>query len=133
MKMVSLNFRIATNILKTAVNRQAQDRACTFCKERNETIYHLFLECPKLKDIRNDLSNYSEATRRSKLILDWNYIINMTSLTDPIEYDIISLYKKTIWLSACNIRFNQQKLTIRKMRAIYEKEISFYLKHIHNN
>ena len=96
-------------------------------------MYHLSLEFEKQQDIREDLSNYAEATWGNRETLDWNYIINITSLTDPIEYDIISLYKKTIWISACNIRFNQEKFTVEKMRAMYEKELSFYLKHIHNN
>ena len=71
-KLVNLKYRIATHILKTTVNRQAQDRACIFCKERNRTIYHLFLECLKLQDIREDLSNYVEATRGNRQGLDWN-------------------------------------------------------------
>ena len=29
----------------------------------------------------------------------------MENLEDEVEYEIISLYKKTIWLHACEIRF----------------------------
>ena len=36
-KFISLNYRIATNILKTAINRNDNNRLCIFCKERNET------------------------------------------------------------------------------------------------
>ena len=71
--------------------------------------------------------------RGKRQTLDWDYIINMISLTDFIEYDILSQYEKTIWISACDIRFNQETFTIEQMRAIYEKDLSFYLKHIHNN
>ena len=46
----------------------------------------------------------------------------MTRLTDSIEYDILSLHKKTIWISACHIRFNQEKFTLEKMRAMYVKK-----------
>ena len=48
MKLVSLNYRIATKyILKATVNRQAQDRACIFCRERNKTIYHIVFRMPE--------------------------------------------------------------------------------------
>ena len=42
-KFVSLNYRIATNILKTAVVRNDTDRACIYCRQRNETVFHIFL------------------------------------------------------------------------------------------
>ena len=58
------------------------------------------------------------------------YVINMHQLTPSIEYDIISLYKHAIWISVCNIRFNQEKITIRTMRATYRKELSVYLSDI---
>ena len=70
MKLVSLNYIIAIDTLKTTVYTQAQDRACIFCSEINETVFHLFLECPKLQDIREGISNYAEATRARRQILD---------------------------------------------------------------
>ena len=56
-----LNYRIATNTVKTAVfeSRMAKDcmdRACFFSYGRNETIYHLFLEC--------DLKAYAGAIKK---------------------------------------------------------------------
>ena len=39
MKNISLNFKIATNILKTAVKLNIQNRSCIYCKEWIETIY----------------------------------------------------------------------------------------------
>ena len=41
-KFISINFKIATGILKTATKMDLRNRACIFCKERAENIYHLF-------------------------------------------------------------------------------------------
>ena len=131
-KLISLNYRIATDTLKTAVNRQDRNRACIFCRERNETVSHLFFDCPKLKPIRQDLLNYTEICRTNKPKIDWNYLIYMKNLKTEFEYEIISLYKKVIWSHACEVRFNNITFQIEKIRANYEKDIQFYLQYIYN-
>ena len=92
-KMISLNFKIATNILKTAVNRDDADRACGLCKSRMETIHHLFLECEKLKLLRTYVKRYTQIATGKLKELDWNYVINMQNIEVKIEYEILSVYK----------------------------------------
>ena len=130
-KLISLNYRIATNILKTAINRNDRDRSCSFCKSRSETIYHLFLECNLLGEMRDDLLRYANSIREREESINWNYIINMKNMENKIEYEIISIYKKVIWQFACNIRFNNENLEINKMRRQYEIDLSFYLTYIY--
>ena len=131
MKLVSLNYRIATNILKTAINRNDKNRACSLCNERTETIYHLFLECPKLTNMREDLKAYANSIRKNPVEIKWGYIINMGEMENHMEYEIISLYKKAIWKHACDIRFNGEKMSEYKVRGEYERDIRFYLRHIY--
>ena len=127
-KFVSLNFRIATNTLKTAVNRDDKDRSCIFCKGRNETIYHLFLECICLEDVRTDLKAYVEAIRSTEAQINWQYVINMDGLEKKFEYEIITMYKKAIWLHVCNVRFKEEEPNIFRIRGNYERDVRFYLK-----
>ena len=132
---ISLNFKIATNILKTAVNRNEQNRACSICHSRNETIYHLFLECELLEPLRNHLMETMKLIRgaNANIKLDWNLVINMQGLEKEMEYETISIYKKTIWNQATKIRFDNKQLSLMEMRLNFEKEIHFYFRYIYDN
>ena len=130
-KLKSLNFRIATNTLKTAVNRDDTNRACVFCKNRHETTYHLFLECEVLKFMREELIEYANTVREVEENINWNYIINMKNLECEIEYEIISLYKKIIWLQAVNMRFDNAQFNKEAMKSKYACDLQFYVKYIY--
>ena len=132
-KFISLNFRIVTNILKTATNRDDNDRSCTYCHSRNETIFHLFLECEHLKPLRQTLQQYIQLIRDTYKPLVWNYIINMQELEKELEYEVITIYKKTVWNSATQIRFNHKIIDIHNMIANFEKEVHFYMRYVYDN
>ncbi len=126
--MVSLNYRIAKNILKTAVNRNEGDRSCILCKSRSETIYHLFFECKELAEMREDYKTYTKAIRGDSFNPEtWEYMIYMQNLEKIMEYEIISLYKKHIWLYVLAVRFDKRDIGITKLRLKYEYDLRFYI------
>ena len=129
-KLVSLNYRIAKNILKTAVNRNEGNRACILCKSRAETIYHLFFECKELAEMREDFNKYTKAIRGNNFNPEtWEYMIFMQHLENKMEYEIISLYKKHIWLYVLAVRFDKKDIGITRLRLNYEYDIRFYIEY----
>ena len=107
-KFISLNFQIATDILKTATKLNLNNRACIFCKERGETIYHLFFECKKLKEIRKEMIKITHIIRLDNQKMTWNYVVNMKNMIYKIEYASISIYKMVIWNKATSIRWGNE-------------------------
>ena len=55
----------------------------------------------------------------------------MQNMENKLEYEIISIYNKTIWIESLKIRFGNEKLDMNKMRLKYEEEIRFYMNHIY--
>ena len=132
MKNVSLNFKIATNILKTAIKLNIQNRSCIYCKERVETIYHIFFECKTLEYLRKDAIKIIRTLRKDQQKLTWNYLVNMKEIKHKMEYEIISIYKKIIWNSSTKIRWGGERINITKLRVEMQKEIDFFARNIHN-
>ena len=71
-----------------------------------------------------------EAIRETEAQLNWQYIINMEGLEKKFEYEIITMYKKTIWLHVCNVRFKEEERDTNRIRGNYERDIRFYLRYI---
>ena len=77
MKLVSLNYRTATNHSKTSVNRNNRDHLRSFFSSRTETVYYLdsVLSAPGYynTNARQDLQTYSNAIRKQDM--RWTGII----------------------------------------------------------
>ena len=132
-KLVSLNFKIAVNILKTAVIRDDPNRACSLCHSRNETIYHIFLECEKLRLLRTYLIRYIQLACGKVKTLNWNLLINMKDLDNKIEYDIISVYKKVIWSEITKVCFDNKQFSVLGLCNTFLTEVFFYIRYIYDN
>ena len=129
-KHISLNFKAATGILKTAIRMNLQNRSCIYCRERIETIYHIFLECGKLSDLRDDVKKMVRNLREDQQNLSWDYIINMNNYKHSMEYTVISIYKQIVWNNSTKIRWDGDILNQRKYRVELEKEVDFFIRHI---
>ena len=65
--------------------------------------------------------------------LDWNFLIYMKGLDVKLEYEIISLYKKTIWAEITKVRFDKKMFNILDLCNQFEKQVSFYTRYIYDN
>ena len=57
----------------------------------------------------------------------------MQEIEKDMEYELLSVYKKTIWNCATQIRFNNITMHINEMMASFEKEVYFYMLYVYDN
>ena len=50
-----------------------------------------------------------------------------------MKYELLSVYKKTIWNCATQIRYNQTTIQINEVMASFEKEVYFYMRYVYDN
>ena len=73
-----------------------------------------------------------EAIRTNQIDLNRKYIINMEGMEKNFDYEILTIYKKAIWLHVCNVRFREEKADANKIRRDYERDLRFYLNYMYN-
>ena len=105
-----------------------RNRACIFCNERSETIYHLFFECKNLKEIREEMTKMIRIIRQDNQTLNWNYIINMKNMLHKVEYATISIYKMVIWNKATSIRWGNEPNDAKTLKNNLKSELKIYIK-----
>ena len=132
-KHISLNFKIATEILKTATYMDLANRKCILCNIKNETIYHIFFECEKLEPLRKEMISAIRIIREDNQDLTWNYIIYMKEMKTKIEYEMISIYKTLIWNNITDNRWGGEIFNINTINRVFHRDIDFTLRYIHNN
>jgi len=62
----------------------------------------------------------------------WDYIINMSKLTHTLEYEIISIYKTTVWNNATKIRWEGEIFNQAKLNNELRIEVDFIERYIIN-
>ncbi len=78
--------------------------------------------------MREDYKTYTKAIRGDSFNPEtWEYMIYMQNLEKIMEYEIISLYKKHIWLYVFAVRFDKRDIGITKLRLKYEYDLRFYI------
>lgn len=69
-----LGKTLTTNVKVSKWNEEVSDR-CTFCKEKPETLYHLFIDCPCTKKLWKALTKWLGYFHDIKIILSKELII----------------------------------------------------------
>ena len=134
-KFKSLNYQIATGILKTALNLNLPNKTCVLCNTMDEDIDHIYFNCTFLKPVYDELIALTNTLRRDlgdqAMTYTRAYIINMEGLTGDLEYDMVSIFKQVIWNNVTKKRYEGSQVDSNQIiHAIY-LNLDFYLTYIH--
>ncbi len=78
--------------------------------------------------LREDYIKYTRAIRGTLFNpITSQYTIYMQDIQNEMEYEIISLYKKNVWLFALAVRFDKKEIDTTKWRRKYEYDTRFYI------
>lgn len=110
------NILVNNHLLKKWKIKESD--SCTFCKIHDETIDHLFWECPVIKDFWSDVTNYMEPRINMKL----NKEIIFYGIKDMLMCTIIFSAKKFIY--TCRYYDSKPSLTkyLCNLRLLRMKE-----------
>ena len=125
-KHQAINYKIVYGLLATYSNHN-----CIFCNQTNETTEHIFLECVRLTEIRNEISNWLDLLR-ADAVMDRDLIILNKGISSDLERLILSEYKIVIWLARNKMKYENIPCNTAKMLNQIEEKVRFYLMHYAN-
>lgn len=121
-KLKDFQYKITNKILVTKsflfkINKVDDDR-CEYCQRKPETIYHLFVECEKVKQFWNELKRWVRINTNIQLDLnDKNILFSYQEKHLLISY-LFVVAKYYIYAN----KFYQKNLTINSFIPILEKK-----------
>ena len=134
-KFKSLNYQIATKILKTASYLNLPDKTCKLCQAEEEDIRHIFFTCSFLKPVRKEFCDLLNDWRRDIEGPQFNYtsdtIINMKDIKQGLEYNMISIFKQSIWNSITKHRYEHLPITPYIIIQHMYRTLDFFLTYIY--
>lgn len=134
-KLKDFQFKINNRILVTnsflwTINK-IDSNLCGYCKENIESIYHLFITCPKVKEFWNTLNIWLNVNANINLILqDRNILFSAQSEQELINY-IFVLAKYYIYKN----KFTDRLLNIQAFIFLLKKKFisEQFIAYIHNS
>ena len=123
---INVTFKLAHGILPTAYRLHSFginiDKMCTFCKNENETVEHLFYYCKQIQDCKKILASWFANVSKSGLsrtsVLFSSFSNKFDKNTVNTIMIILSEYRYCIWTMRNKMRFDR-KTVVSKDIALY--------------
>ena len=120
----AMNYKIAKNILN---NRPSE--YCQFCGRNPETVKHLFVECSKLYQIRNQIREWISLLRNSPTPITPDMILRGIYVKTTLEQFLLSEYKIQVWIVRSNRKWRGGDTTLDNIIGNIERSFRFQMLH----
>ena len=120
----AMNYKIAKNILDTRPNIY-----CQFCQREPETCEHVFVKCPKLEPIRNQIIEWLSLLRQQHTPLNSDMVLRSMNIQNEIEQFLLSEYKINIWIVRANRLWRGGNKSLEQIITNVERQFRFQMLH----